>query len=187
MKKLFLIFPVFCVLLSSCFTSTYYTRKPALVKNTDIDQTIKIANDEMQKEGISQSLGIWVMRDQIVTPAQAKAIADLYLTHIDSMRIPFNIWHSSWAIANLYRFGDTAVKIELETAYQKAKKQPERLTGGIKNIANYHINGEKITSGFIHFGGRGYARGHLVAPENKRYIQSYESYCKKKKIKKKKK
>ena len=158
-----------------------------MVKNANIDETIKIAKDEMEHTNISQSLGIWVMRDQIVTPEQAKAIAEIYLTHIDSMKIPFNIWHSSWAISNLYRFGDEAVKAQLETAYQKAKIQPERLTGGIKNIANAHINGEKITSGFIHFGGRGYARGHLVVPGNKRYIQSYEAYCKKKKPKKEKK
>jgi hypothetical protein len=184
MLRSFLILTTFCLLLNSCFLSTYYTREPALVKNANIDETIKIAKDELQKEGISQSLGIWVMRDQVVTPEQARTIADLYLTHIDSMKIPFNIWHSSWAISNLYRLGDAAVKVEMETAYQKAKKQPERLTGGVKNIANYHINGDKIVSGFIHFGGRGYARGHLVAPGNKRYIQSYDAYCKKKKKKK---
>ncbi len=181
MPKSFLILPLICIFLNSCFTSTYYTRKPALVKNTDINETIKIAKDELQKKGISQGLGIWVMRDQIVTPIQARTIAELYMANIDSMKIPFNIWHSSWAISNLYRLGTDSVKIELESAYQKAKKQPERLKGGVKNIANYHINGEKITSGFIHFGGRAYGRGHLVAPGNKRYIQSYQKYCDKKK------
>jgi hypothetical protein len=69
------IFPAFCLLLSSCFTSMYTTREPALVKNTDIDETLKIARDEMQKEGISQGLGIWVLRDQVVTPKQARTIA----------------------------------------------------------------------------------------------------------------
>lgn len=135
----------------------------------------------MQKGGISQALGIWVLRDQVVTPKQAQTIANLYLTYIDSMKSEFNIWHSSWAIANLYRFGDSAVKAELETAYQKAKKQPERMKGGSKKVANSQINGEQITTGFIHVGGRYYAHGHLVVPGNKKYIQSYEAYRKKQK------
>ena len=181
MARLFLIFSAFCLLLSSCFTSMYTTREPALVANVDIDESLKIAKDEIQKKDISQALAIWVLRDQVVTAKQARIIADLYLTHIDSMKSGFNIWHSSWAISNLYRFGDEAVKAELETAYQKAKKQPDRLKGGQKKIANAHINGEQITTGFIHVGGRYYARGHLVVPGNKKYIQSYEEYRKKQK------
>ncbi len=169
-----------CLALSSCL-SLHHTQKAALVKNVDIDQTLKISSDEMQKESISQSLGIWVLRDQVVTPAQAHTISGLYLAHIDSMKSPFNIWHSSWAIANLYRFGDAAVKAELEQAYQKAKLQPERLTGGTKKIANAHINGGKMVTGFIHAGGRSYAKRHLVVPGNKRYVQSYEEYNEKEK------
>jgi len=157
------------------------TREPALIKNVDVDETLKISKDEMQKESISQSLGIWILRDQVVTPAQAHTIADLYLSHIDSMKSDFNIWHSSWAIANLYRFGDDAVKKELEIAYQKAKKQPERIKGNTKKIANSHINGQKMVTGFIHAGGRSYAKRHLVVPGNKKYVQSYEEYRKKQK------
>lgn len=160
----------------------HHTREPALVKNINIDESLKITKEEIKKTNISQSLGLWVLRDQIVTPAQAKTIADLYLTHIDSMKVGFNIWHSSWAIANLYRFGDDAVKAELETAYQKAKKQPERIDKkGQKKIANAHINGEKMVTGFIHAGGRAYAKRHLVVPGNKRYVQSYEEYLEKQK------
>lgn len=105
----------------------HHTREPALVKNVNIDESLKITKDEIKKTNTSQSLGLWVLRDQIVTPEEAKTIADLYLTHIDSMKVGFNIWHSSWAIANLFRFGDEAVKAELQTAYQKAKTQPERI------------------------------------------------------------
>lgn len=180
LRNLFILV-AFCLLFSSCFTSMYTTREPALVKNVDIDESIKVSRDEMQKGGISEGLGIWVLRDQVVTTGQARIISNLYLSHIDSMKSSFNIWHSSWAIANLYRFGDAGVKAELETAYQKAKKQPERLKGGTKKIANGHINGETITTGFIHFGGRAYARGHLVVPGNKKYLQSYEQYVKKQK------
>jgi hypothetical protein len=155
----------------------YHTREPALVKNVDVDETIKVAKAEMQKKDISQSMGIWVLKDQVVTPKQAREIADLYLSNIDSMKIEFNIWHASWAISNLYRLGDKAVKAELEIAYQKAKKQPDRIVdSGIKDIANQHINGEKLTTGFIHFGGQSYAYDHLVVPGNRKYIQSYEEY-----------
>lgn len=159
----------------------HHAREPALVKNVDIDESLKIAKNEIQKNDIGQALGIWVLRDQVVTPKQARIISELYLTHIDSMKNGFNIWHSSWAIANLYRLGDEAVKAELETAYQKAKKQPERIEGKQKKLANSHINGEKIVTGFIHAGGRAYAKRHLVVPGNKKYVQSYEEYLKKEK------
>jgi hypothetical protein len=89
---------------------------------------------------------------------------------------PFNIWHASWAIADLYRLGDDSVKAVLETAYRKAKQQPERLGGFEKAIANEHINGEELVTGFIHLGGMYYARRHLVAPGNKNYLQSYKEY-----------
>jgi hypothetical protein len=154
-------------------------QKPALVKNVNIDETLKISKDEMQKQSISQSLGIWVLRDQVVTAPQAKTISELYLSKIDSMKSEFNIWHASWAIANLYRFGNNAVKAELETAYQKAKKQPERIQKrGTRKLANRHINGKRTVTGFIHAGGRSYAKKHLVVPGNKRYLQSYEDYLK---------
>lgn len=163
--------------MSSCFLSLHHRRKPALVKNTNMDETLKISKDEMQKKNLSQSLGLWVIRDQVVTPAQAKTISELYLNKIDSMNSDFNIWHSSWAISNLYRFGDEAVKKELETAYQKAKKQPERITRkGTRRLANRHVNGRRTVTGFIHAGGRSYAKRHLVVPGNKRYLQSYEAY-----------
>ena len=128
MIRRFFIFSILCLFLNSCFLSLHHRRKPALIRNVNIDETLKISKDEMQKKNLSQSLGLWVIRDQIVTPAQAKIISELYLSKIDSMNSDFNIWHSSWAISNLYRFGDEAVKKELETAYQKAKKQPERIT-----------------------------------------------------------
>jgi hypothetical protein len=155
MLKQLLISFLLTLFLSSCFLSLHHRRKPALVKNVDMDQTLKISNDEMQKRNMSQGLGIWVIRDQVVTPAQAKIISELYLSKIDSMKSDFNIWHSSWAISNLYRFGDTSVKAELETAYQKAKTQPLRIERkGTRKLANRHVNGKRTITGFIHAGGR---------------------------------
>ncbi|MDF2450276.1 MAG: hypothetical protein K0R26_2780 [Bacteroidota bacterium] len=180
--KAYLLVLLLIPMLNSCFTSMHHSQQPALVKNADIDETLKITKDEIKKENISQSLGLWVLRDQVITPSQAKTISDLYLNHIDSMKVGFNIWHASWAIANLYRLGDVAVKAELEQAYQKAKIQPARIEKkGQKKIAESHINGNKIVTGFIHAGGRSYAKRHLVVPGNKKYIQSYEEYLKKEK------
>jgi len=170
-----LAFIVFCS--SSCLQYQYNNQYDALVPGVDVDQTIKVARDEMKKkEDPGQSLGIWVLKDQVLTPKQAREISKLYLANIDSMISPFNIWHSSWAIANMYRFGNKEVKAELEIAYQKAKKQPERIQDNTKAIAENHINGEKMTTGFIHVGGYYYALGHLVVPGDKKYIQSYDDY-----------
>lgn len=169
------------VLLSGCFPFEYYVREPALVKGVDMDQSIHVAADQIEKTNVEQGLSIWVLRDQIVTPEQAREIARLYLIHIDSMKSDFNIWHTTWAISNLYKLGDAAVKAELEVAYQKALKQPDRLSGLIKNALNNHINNEKIFTGFIHGGGLFYAHGHLVVPGNKDFIQSYEEYREKEK------
>jgi hypothetical protein len=167
------------ILMTSCMTSVYPTQQPAMVDNVDIDETIKIAVVEMEKDGMSKSLGIWVFRDQEITTEQAKLTSELYLHHIDRMSMPFNIWHASWAISNLYRHGNDEVKAELEVAYQKAKLQPLRLKGFLKNIAERHINGEKISTGFVHAGGRAYAKRHLVVPGNNMYVQSFDEYLEK--------
>lgn len=169
--RLLLLLPL--LFLQSCFI--YNEQAPALIPHVDVDQTLQVARDEMKKTSEGQSLGIWILRDQVVTARQARIIAELYLAHIDSMS-PFNVWHASWAIANLYRLGDASVKAELETAYQKARQQPDRLDGVEKFAASGHVNGEELTTGFIHLGGLYYAYGHLVVPGNKKFLQSYEEY-----------
>ncbi len=167
--------------LSGCFPFEYYVRGPALVTGVDMQQSIQVAADQIEKEGMEQGLSIWVLRDQHITPEQAREVGRLYLERIDGMKSDFNIWHTSWAIANLYRLGDEPIKAELEVAFQKATQQPARLTGWVKDSAENHINGEKITSGFIHIGGEFYAHGHLVVPGDKKYLQSYEDYRQKQK------
>src|SRR5687767_7427167 len=177
MDAIKIFFPfVFLILLNSCYI--YNSQEPALVKNVDVDQTLKVAKDEMKKTDMAQSMGIWILKDQIVTPQQAKVISELYLTNLDRIVTPFNIWHAAWAISNLYRLGNDAVKAELESAYQIAKKEPDRISDDddFKGAAMDHINGTKLTTGFIHFGGMSYAYDHLVVPGNKKYIQSYEEY-----------
>jgi hypothetical protein len=173
--------PLFALAVSGCFPFEYYEREPALVKGIDMRQSIQVATDQMHRGGVEQGLSIWALRDQFVTPEQAKEIGDLYLANIDGMKDEFNVWHTSWAIANLYKWGDQAVKASLETAFQKATRQPELLTGWVKNSANNHINGNKITTGFIHAGGVYYAHRFLVVPGDKNFLQSYEEYRKKEK------
>ena len=116
MAKTSIIAALLGLALGGCFPYQYYSRGPALVRGVDMEQSLQVAADEMQKPGIGQGLSIWVLRDQFVTPEQASEISKLYLDHIDGMNSDFNIWHTSWAIANLYKLGDSAVKAELETA-----------------------------------------------------------------------
>jgi hypothetical protein len=174
LRMLLILFPV--LLLNSCFI--YNTREPALVKGVDVDQTLLVARDEMKKTDMAQSMGIWILKDQVVTPSQAKQISELYLSTLDRIVSPFNIWHAAWAISNLYRLGDEAVKAELKTAYEIAKKEPDRISDedDFKGAAIDHINGKKLTTGFIHVGGLTYAHDHLVVPGNKNFIQSYQEY-----------
>ncbi len=169
---------LFGLLLSACTPFQYYVREPALVEGVDMEQSLQVAADEIKKEGIEQGLSIWVLRDQFVTPEQARTIAGLYLETIDDMKSDFNIWHTSWAIANLYKLGDEPIQAELEEAFQKATKQHERLTGWVRDSTDNLVNGDEIVSGFIHVGGEFYAHGHLVVPGDKKYIQSYEEYRK---------
>ena len=113
MAKTSIIAALLGLALSSCFPYQYNARRPALVWGVDMKQSLQVAADEMQKPNIGQGLSIWVLRDQFVTPEQASEISKLYLDHIDGMTSDFNIWHASWAIANLYKLGGAAVKAEL--------------------------------------------------------------------------
>lgn len=173
-----LLFSLVLLALSACTPFEYYIREPALVKGVDMDQSIQVAADQMKKAGLEQGLSIWVLRDQFVTPEQAREIGKLYLDNIDDITDDFVIWHTSWAIANLYKLGDDDIKAELEEAFEKATTQPDRITGWAKDSANLHINTPRITSGFIHVGGDFYAHGHLVVPGDDSYLQSYEEYRK---------
>ncbi len=177
MKKLCLgISIITCCILNSC--SIYNSQKPALIKGVDVDETLKVAADEIKKSDMAQSLGIWVLKDQNLTPQQAKLISNLYLSNLNRITSPFNIWHAAWTISNMYRFGNAEVKKELEEAYQIALKEPDRISDedDFKGAAIDHIRGKTPTTGFIHIGGITYAHDHLVVPGNPNYIQSYEDY-----------
>ncbi len=158
----------------NCFYVTH-EQKRVLIEGIDIDQTLAIAEYELQQDKWGRVLTLWAIRDQRLTTAQADSIADLYGAWIDSLNRQFNIWHLTWAIANMYRNGDSAVQAELANAYTDAKMRADTL----HRIANKHVNGAAVYMGDYHFLGRRYKMTHVVAPGNDRYIQSAQQWLEK--------
>ena len=154
-----------------------------LLKNVDIDQTLKIAVNELKEGGFDAVLTIWAIRDQIITPEQAKKINDIYMEFKDNIEYKnettkeFGTWHFAWAISNFFRNGDENIKNEINQAYTEAQKIPGVLKK-FKKIAEEHINGEKIYMGDAHGLGRAYAKTHIIVPGNNDYVQTYEEYLK---------
>ena len=182
-RKLSLIVPL---LLINCFPYVYHERDRVLVRGIDVDATLEIARTELEEGGFDATLAVWAIRDQSVTPENAKTISDLYFQYIDRIAAEndrttadFGVWHFAWAISNLYRNGDDTIKVELERAYLDARKRPESLKK-FKDIATEHVNGTKIYMGDIHAVARSFARSHIVAPGNTKYLQSLDQYKKNK-------
>ena len=159
-------------------------QQAALIEGIDFETTLRIAKEEFTRKLVTSELTIWAIRDQEITPAIAKTIAQLYFDNIEMLygTEPFTlldwnhaVWHFGWAIANLYRNGNDSVKAELQAAYEDAKKRPQTLERH-SLIAMDHINGPNILMGDIHEMAHAYAVTHIVVPGNAEYIQSYEEY-----------
>ncbi len=167
------------LLVTGCLPYIYHERSQVLIPGIDIDQTLDVAEAELRKPGGASVLTIWAMRDQIVTPAQAARISDLYLAHIDEVDGPdakarsFQVWHLTWAISNIYRLGSDGVKASLEPAYRDAAARVEALD---MKVAHVHFSGQTLYMGDAHGGGRAFANSHLVVPGNKDYLQSFQEY-----------
>jgi len=184
MKKIFALLSIAFLFSCVSFQYVYYDQKDVLLKGIDMDDTLKIANMELEKGGNFSCLGLWVIRDQIINKEEAKIISDLYFKYIDTIKDEFDIWHLSWAISNFYRNGNEEIKTVLNDAYNDAVKRPEKLKQ-FKKIANELINGKKIYMGDIHSLGRYYAHTHIIVVGNPDYLQSIADYEKiKKKINK---
>ena len=154
------------------------------VEGIDFAQTLKVAEAELQRNLATAPLTIWALRDQAVTPEVAGAIAALYMAYIDSLYtaetvtlIDWNhaVWHFAWAIANLYRNGDGAVKSQLQLAYDDAKNRHATLKR-FQLVALDHTQSEDISMGNAHEPGFNYAKTHVVVPGNPLYLQSFEQY-----------
>ena len=169
-----------------CFPYVYHEQDRVLIRGVDVPATLEIARIELEEGGFDATLPVWAIRDQVVSPEDARAISGLYFEYIDKIAAEkdrgtaeFGVWHFTWAISNLYRNGNDGVKHELESAYLDARKRPETLKQ-FKGVATEHVNGNKIVMGDIHGAARAFAHAHIVAPGNKTYLQSLDEYRKKK-------
>jgi len=171
-----------CLLVANCFPYVYHQQQRALIRGVDVTATLEIARIELEEGGFDATLTVWAIRDQIVTRENARTVSDLYFRHIDRVAsekdqgaAEFGVWHFTWAISNLYRNGHDGIKAELERAYEDALKRPARLKN-FKDIATEHVNGRRLYMGDIHGVARSFARAHVVAPGNEKYLQSLDQY-----------
>ena len=142
-----------------------------LIKGVDIDQTLGIAERELKRGRFASVLTLWGIRDQVYTEAQAQRVSYLYFQYIDTRKDYFDVWHFTWAISNIYRNGNAAVRAELELAYQDAKKRAKAAGGWADGLAN-----RDILMGDIHPPARHFVQTHVVVPGTPRYLQSLEDY-----------
>jgi len=171
---------------AGCFPYVYHEQGRVLIEGVDVGATLEIARIELDEGGFDATLPVWAIRDQVVTEDEARTISELYSTYIDRIAAEpdrgtaeFGVWHFAWAISNFYRNGDENVKRQLEGVYLDAQQRPEALKQ-FKGVAAEHVNGSKIYMGDIHGAARSFARAHVVAPGNKRYLQSLDDYKRKK-------
>jgi hypothetical protein len=163
--------------LPGCYV--YQERDRALVSGVDVSQSLDVAAQELAQDKLGTVLGIWALRDQVLTPAQAARVSELYfanIARIDSgaqKARTFSVWHLTWAISDMYQLNGDDVRAELARAYMDASA---RVNGLDIDIAKELFYRERVMLGDIHFGGRAYARSHLVAPGNRRYLQSEAEY-----------
>jgi hypothetical protein len=167
-----------------CFPYVYHSQDRVLIPGVDIPATLEIAEIKLEGGGFDATLTLWAIRDQIVTAGEARRIAALYSAYIDrvaaekdQVTADFGVWHFTWAIANLYRNGDSSVRRELEPSYLDAKQRPATLEH-FEGIARDHVNGTTIVMGDIHWPARAFARAHIVAPGNEGFLQSLDEYRK---------
>ena len=164
---------------TGCMRYLTHERSDVLLDAVDIDQTLQIAEAYLENKegGWGSSLGIWVIRDQHMEAHQAEKVSALYFSYINGLKRSFDVWHLTWAVANMYKLGDDDVKAALSAAYADASSRAKVLGGS----ADRMVNGDRLYMGDAHSGGRAFAHRHVVVPGNKRYVQSYQDYLNKNK------
>jgi hypothetical protein len=160
--------------IGSCMRYLTHNRDEVIIKGVDIDQTLDVAAVDLKRGGWGSVLTVWAIRDQEVTPPQTARISQLYFQNIDKVKWKFNIWHFTWAIADLYRNGSQPVRDSLQAAYNDARVRVKQSYG----TANKFVNGDKLYMGDAHSLGRAYAHRHVVVPGNADYVQSFAEYLK---------
>ena len=155
-----------------------------LIDGVDLEATLKVAEAEFARKSATSELVIWGIRDQVITPAIAHTISEMYFANIEMlyntqpfMALDWNhaVWHFAWAISNLYRNGDSAVKRELQAAYEDALTRPETLDRN-KYVAAEYVRGERVVMGDMHTPAHNRMQELIVAPTNPSYLSSYEEY-----------
>ncbi|MFT4670686.1 MAG: hypothetical protein ACI945_000018 [Pseudohongiellaceae bacterium] len=163
---------------------SYNDQESVLIEGIDWGATLKVAEAEFARKLSTSELPIWAIRDQIVSPEIAAKIAQIYFDNIEMLygTEPFTsldwnhaVWHFSWAISNLYRNGDAAVKASLQLAYDDAITRPETLER-YKHIAIHHIRNDIVVMGDIHTQAHKRMQQLVVAPGNPDYLQSFSEY-----------
>src|SRR5262245_29413654 len=117
-----------------CFPYVYHNQSQVLIRDVDIGATLEIARIELEEGGFDATLPVWAIRDQVVSPDEARTVSALYFEYIDQIAAQkdrgtaeFGVWHLTWAISNLYRNGSDSVKQVLERAYRDARERPAAL------------------------------------------------------------
>jgi hypothetical protein len=161
-----------------------YDQDAVLLDGVDFADTIEVATRAAARGGTTSLMVLWAVRDQAIDAASAARAGALYLANIDAIYSApstfvfdwnFGVWHSSWAISNLYRNGSPQVRAALQEAYDDAITRPATLER-FRDVANTHVNGARPLMGDIHIGGRTLARRTLVVPGNPDYLQSADDY-----------
>lgn len=155
------------------FPTITHNQADVIIDEIDIPASLRVAACELNRDSFDNILGLWVLRDQRIGPDDAKTVSRLYFEHVDSIESDFAVWHLTWAVSNLYRNGNADVKAVLKAAYEDATKRASALG---KEKADEKVNGDKVYMGFSHIMGYRYAKQHIVAPGNKRYLQRFEDY-----------
>lgn len=179
MKFLNIMLIIVLTFLISCMRYLTDNRDEVILEGIDLDQTIRIATLEMEHKNGSfgTSLPIWIIRDQYFNTSQAKIVKELYLKHINTLEKKFDLWHLTWAISNIHRLGSDSVKLILDEIIEDVRI---RAKNAGKISTKMSDPNERLYLGDAHGGGRGYAKRHIVVPGNKKYLQSFNEYLKKK-------
>lgn len=157
------------------------------IPGIDFETTLQIAAEELSRDIATAELTIWGIRDQVISPDIAKKISKLYHDNIEGLyhtkpvaMIDSNhaVWHFAWAIANLYRNGNSEVKAALQSAYDDAIDRPQTIER-FRLVAIDNVLGDQVLMGDAHDRARSYVRRHVVVPGNLDFVQSYEEYLEK--------
>ncbi|HLV33327.1 MAG TPA: hypothetical protein VKY57_17300, partial [Chitinispirillaceae bacterium] len=108
---------VFLSLLNGCMRYLTHNRNDVLLEGIDIDQSLQVAEYELNRGKTGASLTIWAMRNQFFNESQAETISDLYFNYVDSLR-RFDVWHITWAVSDIYRLGSSSIRAVLDSAYK---------------------------------------------------------------------